>query len=382
MVIPMRIAHLADIHLGLRLYGVERNGMNIKELDMLTAFRKAVEKVILQQPDIVIIAGDLFDTPSGPRTSIRPCISILKQLISSLDGVQVIVVGGNHDSAKTSGDTAHVLLLVREAVPQLRVSVYNPSVTVVQVGDKRVGIGMFPTHYSASAYLSPVDRPTITPPAGTDHNILVVHGMYPGLIMPDTGKEDQLWQIHPSHFRREEWDYIAWGHYHEHTKLSDNEYYSGSIEHCAFPTEHSGPRGYILATLDGGLSIEHVQVEGRKHCVHTVSSMTELEAIKPEPDSFLKIRIKTDSTSSEEYRSMYKAAISLREICPVVKVEAVRSKRPITVSVSTGGPGTVSVEERWIEFCKSMPLPDGFTLDEITRRGLEALAAVDSSLAQ
>lgn len=376
----MKIAHLSDVHLGLRLYGVERNGMNLKESDMLAAFNRTIADIISQQPDIVLIAGDLFDTPSGPRTSIRPCISALKQLLLALPGVQVVAIGGNHDSAKTPGDTAHVLLLVREAVPQIKVRIYQPGSLTLQVGDKRVGIGMLPSHYSASAYAQPVPEPIIHADESADYNILVIHGMYPGLVLPETGREDPTWQVHPSFYVRGEWDYIAWGHYHEFTRLSDNEYYSGSTEHHSFPSEHARPRGYIIAQLDGGLRVEHRPIAGRIHQTFTISTLQELESLPLIPGAFLRLRVKTDSSTSEQYREIVRASRSLFSTCPVVILEPIRPKRTITVDRTGSGEGTVSVEERWLQFCSEMvtELPEGVTLEEVSARGIEALTATSS----
>lgn len=378
----MRIAHLADVHLGLRLYGVERDGMNLKERDMLEAFQKAILDIIPQQPDVVIIAGDLFDTPNGPRTSIRPCITLLKQLLSALPDTHLILVGGNHDSMKTPGDSAHILLLIREALPQVRVRVYTPGTARLVVGDKTVHLGLLPTHYSTSAYAEPVDEPILRADPAADYNILVVHGMYPGLIIPETGKEDPLWRVDPSHYVREEWDYIAWGHYHEFTRLGPNEYYSGSLEHHSFPSPRAHPRGYLMVTLDHGLKVEHRPIPGRKHLEFDVRSLQELESLPLEPGAFVRLRV--HDLDPEDYRQVVKAARQLQAICPVVRTELVRRQRPITVSTPGAGVGTVSLEERWMQFCRERvgDLPDGIGMDEVIERGLQALMVVQDKEVQ
>jgi len=57
----MRIAHLADLHLGFRQFQrLDASGVNQREADVAGAFRRAIDAVIDRRPDAVLIAGDLF----------------------------------------------------------------------------------------------------------------------------------------------------------------------------------------------------------------------------------------------------------------------------------------------------------------------------------
>ncbi|MDH3455727.1 MAG: metallophosphoesterase, partial [Gemmatimonadota bacterium] len=59
----MKLAHLADVHLGFRQYHrLTANGINQREADVASAFRNVIEGVIAAAPDLVIIAGDLFNS--------------------------------------------------------------------------------------------------------------------------------------------------------------------------------------------------------------------------------------------------------------------------------------------------------------------------------
>ena len=57
----MKVAHLADPHLGARQYHRQTSaGINQREADVARAFRLAVDGVIAVRPDLVVVAGDLF----------------------------------------------------------------------------------------------------------------------------------------------------------------------------------------------------------------------------------------------------------------------------------------------------------------------------------
>lgn len=57
----MLLAHLADIHLGYRQYGLLE-----REEDVYHAFGEAVEKIIQEHAESMLIAGDLLHIPRPP----------------------------------------------------------------------------------------------------------------------------------------------------------------------------------------------------------------------------------------------------------------------------------------------------------------------------
>jgi DNA repair exonuclease SbcCD nuclease subunit len=92
----MLFAHIADTHLGYRQYNLEE-----RERDFYNAFHEAVEKMIDEDVDVVIHAGDLFDEP---RPSIRALVEAKKgiQKLKS-KGIKVVMVPGNHDKLMRKG---------------------------------------------------------------------------------------------------------------------------------------------------------------------------------------------------------------------------------------------------------------------------------------
>lgn len=88
----MRILHTADWHLGKRLERFER----LEEQKLV--LEEICEIAEQQKADLVLIAGDLFDTFNPPTQAVELFYKTVKRL--SKDGKRpVIAIAGNHDSA-------------------------------------------------------------------------------------------------------------------------------------------------------------------------------------------------------------------------------------------------------------------------------------------
>ena len=88
----MRILHTSDFHIGKKLYSRERTEEQQAFLEELSAVCEQ-EKI-----DIVLVAGDLFDTFNPSVASMRLLYDSLCKLSDSGRRV-VIAIAGNHDSA-------------------------------------------------------------------------------------------------------------------------------------------------------------------------------------------------------------------------------------------------------------------------------------------
>ncbi|PYO64610.1 MAG: DNA repair exonuclease, partial [Gemmatimonadetes bacterium] len=65
----MKLAHLADLHLGFRQYDRQTpRGGNQREADVAEAFRRAVDDLLAQRPDLILLGGDVFHSvrPTNP----------------------------------------------------------------------------------------------------------------------------------------------------------------------------------------------------------------------------------------------------------------------------------------------------------------------------
>jgi exonuclease SbcD len=86
----MRILHTSDWHVGKVLKGRTRHEEHIRVL------AEVVEIARAEQPDLAIVAGDLYDTGAPTPDSTRVVTRALSALRQT--GAQVVAIGGNHDN--------------------------------------------------------------------------------------------------------------------------------------------------------------------------------------------------------------------------------------------------------------------------------------------
>lgn len=90
----LKILHTADWHLGKRLEQCERTEEHQYFLDWL------VETISEQKVDVLIVAGDIFDTGNPSNTALKQYYNFLWKA-SETCCRNVVIIGGNHDSVAT-----------------------------------------------------------------------------------------------------------------------------------------------------------------------------------------------------------------------------------------------------------------------------------------
>ncbi len=89
----MKIIHTSDWHLGATLYGHDRLDDHREMLRQLT------ETVASEQPDAMLVSGDIFDNSSPSAAAERLLDSALMELADAgKRGMKIILTSGNHDS--------------------------------------------------------------------------------------------------------------------------------------------------------------------------------------------------------------------------------------------------------------------------------------------
>jgi exonuclease SbcD len=86
----MRILHTSDWHVGKVLKGRSRHDEHIRVLGQVVEIAQA------ERPDLVIVAGDLYDTAAPTADSTRVVTRALSALRRT--GAEVVAIGGNHDN--------------------------------------------------------------------------------------------------------------------------------------------------------------------------------------------------------------------------------------------------------------------------------------------
>ena len=88
----MKFMHLADLHLGKRV-----NGFSMLE-DQEYILKKILQIVDEEQPDAVLIAGDVYDKSMPSAEAVVLLDDFLCRLAKRK--LQVLLIAGNHDSAE------------------------------------------------------------------------------------------------------------------------------------------------------------------------------------------------------------------------------------------------------------------------------------------
>jgi exonuclease SbcD len=104
----MRVLHTADWHLGQRFqHGYERLDEHRCFLDWLLA---TIEEECVE---VLVVAGDVFDTGNPAAAARRLYYQFLARLQASATCHDVVIVGGNHDSADTLNASGTLLKALR-----------------------------------------------------------------------------------------------------------------------------------------------------------------------------------------------------------------------------------------------------------------------------
>lgn len=251
----MKIAHLADLHLGFRAYHrVTPRGVNVREADVADAFRRAVARVVSLRPDVVLVAGDVFHTVRPSNTAIAEAFRQLCVLTEGLPGVPVVMIAGNHDSPRSS-DTGNILALFREI----------EGVTVVADETRPVHLPAVETSVFCVPHNALAVEDAATPPMEPDpkarHNVLMLHGTVTGPVaerklayVTEFGGA----MVDEASIGAPRWDYVALGHYHLCTDLAPNMWYAGGIERTSTNLwAETGEKGFLLYDTASGTADFH-----------------------------------------------------------------------------------------------------------------------------
>lgn len=102
----MKILHTADWHLGQNFFDRNRLEEQSQFLDFLLSVIES------EHVDILIIAGDLFDTANPPRAAEQLYYNFVTRLYA-MGHCEAVVIGGNHDSAPHLDAPRNVLSTLR-----------------------------------------------------------------------------------------------------------------------------------------------------------------------------------------------------------------------------------------------------------------------------
>ncbi len=240
----MKIVHVSDLHIGYKAYNkLEKDGFNVREKDILSAFQESLEKIAKINPDLIIIAGDVFHKPRPSNFSLFISIKFLQIFRESCNS-PIIIIGGNHELSKST-ESGSVLNVFEAVIPNTKVVEKN----IKEISFEKLNLNIVCLPYGA---LVDLGKTNLKPNKNFKYNILTLHGSYNSKKCPEISKNEHTALIEEDKINGSEWDYVALGHYHKFTELEKNIYYSGAIERTSSNIwqEAKDRKGFIEYNLE------------------------------------------------------------------------------------------------------------------------------------
>jgi DNA repair protein SbcD/Mre11 len=166
--------------------------------------------------------------------------------------IPYLVAAGNHETPRLRSTTA--ALEYANLVNAISAHGFDIDYEILDTDGVAVGVTLVP-------HGAVFGTGAVTPSRDADVNILVTHGLVPGL----EARQHEMGEANLQPGMLEGgFDYIALGHYHEFHEHKPNAFYAGATERFGFGEVESKP-GFAIVEFDGGglKSIEHVEIEAR-----------------------------------------------------------------------------------------------------------------------
>ncbi|HDP69881.1 MAG TPA: exonuclease SbcCD subunit D [Actinobacteria bacterium] len=242
----MKIIHISDTHLGYTAYGAvnKESGIKQREIDVCEAFKQAIEKIIEISPDIVLHCGDLFD---NVRPSNRILTFALEQLLRLQSAnIPVVLIAGNHSMPRMRdvGSIFRIFELFPGLYPIYKGKYEKLSFNNLPGGGHGLTVHTIPHCLTKEDFDKNLKELKID--QNDKYNVLMLHAAAKGIKEFSMGEFNEQ-TVETSYFKPE-FDYIALGHYHKHTQLAENAYYSGSTERFSF-NEAGQEKGFLEIDL-------------------------------------------------------------------------------------------------------------------------------------
>ena len=244
---PLRIVHAADLHLDSPFQSLTREQAALRRAEQRTLLSRIAALAAEQQADMLLLAGDLFDSEAAFSDTAR----LVAQVLSALP-IPVFIAPGNHDpwhehsawAGLSLGPNVH--LFTREEptyvlLPELRARVWGAAFTGPSKAAQLVGF-------------APEKLPGVT-------DLLVLHG--------EVGRPGSVYgPISLAALAASGMDYCALGHIHRY----EGPAYAGSVCY-AWPGcpegrgfDEAGEKGVLVTeVLPGRCRVRFLPLDGRRY---------------------------------------------------------------------------------------------------------------------
>ncbi len=231
----MKLIHIADLHLGKRVY--EYSMLEDQEFIL----KRVINIVDSEKPDGMVIAGDIYDKSIPSAEAVQLFDEFLVQLAKRR--IKVFVISGNHDSAERIAFGARLM----DASGIYMSPVYDGDVRPISANDEFGAVHFYLLPFIKPAHVRrffddeivsytdaiqtvishmDIDR--------TERNVLVTHQFVTGALRSESEEISVGGSDNVDAFVFEPFDYVALGHLHSPQNCG-----SEIIRYCGTPLKYS-----------------------------------------------------------------------------------------------------------------------------------------------
>jgi len=308
----VRLLHTADWHIGRVFHGTSLLDDQAAVLDEIVEIARA------EQPDVVIIAGDLYDRAVPPPEAVSLLDDVLSRFVLDLD-MDVVLIAGNHDSPERVAFGGRLLSHARVHVVADALTARAPIVLFDEHGPVQVSALPFVEPELLRRDLATLDEESVPPdvrararaartpadalsvlldvvPASSGRRVVVAHGSVVGAAESESERAvPAFFAVDVERFSRA--SYVALGHHHRAQNLSPRARYSGSPLAYAF-SEADTQKSVTLVDVDaaGDLAIREAPLTRARRLAVLEGTLAELLASPRRDlvDAYVKVRLTDD----------------------------------------------------------------------------------------
>ena len=367
----MKILHTSDWHLGKKLEGLKRIEEQKKFIDTLEMIVRE------EEPKVILIAGDIFDTPNPSSEAESLFFDSLKKLSGSGKRA-IVIIPGNHDSPERLSACKNLardfgVIIYEKPFEKKEVGKYGDfhlikssegGITLDIEGEKIFIYSLpypselslneeFDEENSYSKRIGEILKKGVEGVPSDIPKIIMTHIFITGSEGDGDEKAIELGGARGVALEDlPEVDYIALGHIHRPIKYTDKRaYYSGSpIEYRL--TENKFAKKVFIADVNGGLSTEvkEIVLENYKPIKnYEVNGIDEGVAFSQkmlDSQEWIYLKIHTDTFIPNHLLKEIRKNKNILEIIPVTKNGEVALDSVVDY-------GDLDIKNAFVEFYKS-----------------------------
>ncbi len=307
----MRLLHISDLHIGKRLCE-----LSLLE-DQIYILNQIIDIAQQEQPDAVLIAGDLYDKSTPPAEAVRLCDDFLCRLAEVC--AVTAIISGNHDSAERVSFGSRLMNSRGVYISP----VYDGNISPVTLRDAHGEADIFllpfikPVHVRAAfpdeEILSYTDAVRVAiehmPVDVSRRNILVTHQFVTGASRSESeeisvGGSDN---VDASVFAP--FEYVALGHLHMPQNVG-----SSNIRYCGSPMKYSfseagGDKSVTVVDMEekGALALRVIPLRPKRDMVllrGNFAALSDHAPGNPESDPFTRITLTDENDIPDAFNRL------------------------------------------------------------------------------